>query len=1336
MPLKRLELCDFKSYRGEQVIDFGPSYFTCIIGPNGSGKSNLMDAISFVLGVKSNQLRSNILKDLIYRGREAAQGQEGDLGGGGDGNGGGTGARKPKATKKKDAKEAKTRKRKQREDDPDASDEDEEMDDDDGDDDGEEEEEGADEDEESEEEEREAGATRTGENDAKTAWVMAVYEDADAKEFKYKRSINSKGTSTYSLNGRTVTHTTYNQSLEKHNILVKAKNFLVFQGDVEAVAQQNPKELSRLIDQISGSLDYAEEYNTAKATQERITETATLNYSKKRGITSEARHYREQKEEVTRWETLREEREELIVQHTLWRLFHIKGEIDVCQAKIDEAEDRMKGLKRDQTAQERKTQAAKQAQAKAALELKKHQAEIKQAERALEEKKPNLLTIETQIEHSKKKISTSEKLIKDVERDEARQDTTVRNLQKDLDDTRKASDAATERQREAARRKGTALSADDLDEYRKLKASASSQAVEERKELEARKRELKKLRDTLNTAKENLAATETQQSKLQDEVSILQERQTSLEAQAEDARRNMQQKRTDLDQIQRDVSRINRLETEANERLQEALNQLLAAGVHKRENDSKAKLRETVSSLKRIFPGVHGRLADLCQPTENRFQIAIGTVLGRNNDAIVVDMEETGIACIEYMRNQRAGQATFIPLDTIQVKPINDKLRSLGLGSRLAIDVIKYDPTLERAFQHACGSALVCDTMDIAKDRAYNKGVQVKTVTLQGSILHKSGLITGGQVPRQDRETFAEQDIQALQKTRDAMLNQLSEHAKRKPKASDIARLENELREAEANHRVLSDQLTAANQRLDSARRELNHANESIGRQRKDVNKAQDAVNNQNAKVEELASQVNAVDDGIFVDFCRRIRVANIREYENEQLKVAQEQNDALLKFRSQIARLEHQLKFETAQLDGTRERLQRLRATVERERQNLDEKLQADLANLQNEIEEAEGEIEELHSRLEDFESDLNDKNAAFDAARKALNRATRALDEVSKDVSGWKDEIESLSSERYSIYRKCRLEDINIPLTKRSRGTLKDVPITEDKDDNDMDVDEGETPLRLRDFDIEVDFDDLEEEERTNGNPEHGQDIEERIANIAAEIEKMAPNLKSRQKLNDVEARLREVEREGGDIREQTKAARDAFLAVKKRRCDLFNKAFNHIAERIDEVYKELTKGKASPIGGVAYLSLEDSEEPYLSGIKYHAMPPMKRFRDMDQLSGGEKTMAALALLFAIHSYQPSPFFVLDEVDAALDNTNVGRIANYIRQHSSAAFQFIVISLKNSLFVSLSQLLQLRFTECTKRLSLYCSYEQSDCLVGVHRNQDVNSSKTLTLDLRQYAE
>lgn len=132
-----------------------------------------------------------------------------------------------------------------------------------------------------------------------------------------------------------------------------------------------------------------------------------------------------------------------------------------------------------------------------------------------------------------------------------------------------------------------------------------------------------------------------------------------------------------------------------------------------------------------------------------------------------------------------------------------------------------------------------------------------------------------------------------------------------------------------------------------------------------------------------------------------------------------------------------------------------------------------------------------------------------------------------------------------------------------------------------------------------------------------------------------------------------------------------------------------------------------KASLTYKCRYLDTEDPDEPYLAGLKYHAMPPLKRFRDMEHLSGGEKTMAALALLFAVHSYQPSPFFVLDEVDAALDNANVAKLVGYIRRNAGPSMQFIVISLKPGFF------------------------EGSETLVGVMRDQAANSSKTLTLDV-----
>jgi structural maintenance of chromosome 1 len=133
------------------------------------------------------------------------------------------------------------------------------------------------------------------------------------------------------------------------------------------------------------------------------------------------------------------------------------------------------------------------------------------------------------------------------------------------------------------------------------------------------------------------------------------------------------------------------------------------------------------------------------------------------------------------MRNQRAGQATFIPLDTIQVKPINDKFRAFAKGARLAVDVIQYEPVMERAIHHACGNALVCDTMEVARYVCYEKGQEVKgarslcrcvacqkaltcrlwvAVTLEGTIIHKSGLITGGRSARDSGKKWEEKDIQ------------------------------------------------------------------------------------------------------------------------------------------------------------------------------------------------------------------------------------------------------------------------------------------------------------------------------------------------------------------------------------------------------------------------------------------------------------------------------------------------------------------------------------------------------------------------------------------------
>ncbi|KAI0726494.1 cohesin complex subunit psm1 [Fomitopsis betulina] len=1257
MPLLRIEVCDFKSYRGHQTI--GPfTNFTSVIGPNGAGKSNLMDAISFVLGVKSAQLRSSQLKDLVYRGRRLARSEEGE------------------------------------EDQP--------------------------EDDEDEEE---------GEGTAKKAWVLAVFQDENNKEWRFQRTITTTGASEYKLNNQVVTYSAYNAALVSHNILVKAKNFLVFQGDVEAVASQSPKELARLIDQISGSLELAGEYEKAKDAQERATENATFNFTKRRGIAGEIKQYREQKTEAERFEALCQEKDELVLRRILLKLYHIEQELQENVEAIRNQNRTLAGLRDEQRKHEQELQAARAEQARARSGVMQKEKRIKKAEKTLEGKKPDLVQVEAQIQHSQRRRDNAVKEREKAEQAAEKQREQLRVLRADLERVKKAADDAMEAQRRATQH-NLSLSEESLEEYRSLKAQAAVLAVEERQSYETLKRDERTSARTLAQLKERLEAQQEKAQKLRSDRDVQTEKRQELEEKINELKDGLELAKAELEKQQSERTRIANLEKEINEKLVDVHNKLLQAGVDQKESEREAKMKETLSNLQRIFPGVRGRVVDLCKPTQRKYETAVSVVLGRNIDAVVVDEEKTAIECIEYMRIQRAGQATFIPLDTIQVKPTNDKFRSFAKGARLAIDVIQFDPAVERAMHHACGNALVCDTYDIAAYVCYEKKQDVKAVTLEGTIIHKTGMITGGRSTHANGRKWEEKDVQGLQRVRDNLLGELRELNKSKPRGKADDNIETEINRLESALTVARDDLNACILRLDGIKDELKHVEREIRRIEPELRKAQKDYDKLKEKIDELASVINEAEDEIFADFCQSIGVENIREYEERQLKVATAESEARLQYEKQIARLSHQSKFIEEQLQTTEQRVQTIDNMITTEADNI-ARYNASQETIQNEIREAEEAINELQDELKELSEDLEEKTKVVEQVKRTTLKSSKALDQALKEIATRNDEIEKLGLERSSIYRKCRLDEIRLPLFE---GNLKNVPMEENlRDEVAMDVDEDEegsqSVKRIPDYGIEVNFDGLENEDKEvrvtyhprgvvtgtrvqDGSAEALAEIDSQISKVNSEIEHLAPNMKAMDRLDDVEAKLMETEKDAEKARKDSKSARDHFNDVKRRRCDLFNKAYNHISEHIDQVYKDLTKGKAAPMGGVAYLSLEDSEEPYNAGIKYHAMPPMKRFRDMDQLSGGEKTIAALALLFAIHSYQPSPFFVLDEVDAALDNTNVAKIANYIRSHASETFQFIVISLKGSL------------------------YERSNSLVGIYRDQDVNSSRTLTLDLTQYDE
>eukprot|EP00808_Paulinella_micropora_P003331 g31619.t1 len=219
---------------------------------------------------------------------------------------------------------------------------------------------------------------------------------------------------------------------------------------------------------------------------------------------------------------------------------------------------------------------------------------------------------------------------------------------------------------------------------------------------------------------------------------------------------------------------------------------------------------------------------------------------------------------------------------------------------------------------------------------------------------------------------------------------------------------------------------------------------------------------------------------------------------------------------------------------------------------------------------------------------------------------------------------------------------------------------------------------------------------------------DYEKKIHDLNEDISKEAPNLKADEHLSEVKDRLEKQRQEWEERKKASKEAQNEFEKVKQERTKLFLDCFEHVSKNINKIYSDLTQSAEFELGGTASMYLVNTEEPFLDGIRFSAQPPAKGFVEISELSGGEKTVAALALLFAVHSFRPAPFFVLDEVDAALDKRNVSQVSNYIRLRAVRdKLQCIVISLKDDFFT------------------------KADALVGIYRDLEEQHSGTLTLNL-----
>ncbi|MCP9258845.1 Structural maintenance of chromosomes protein 1A [Dirofilaria immitis] len=1089
--------------------------------------------------------------------------------------------------------------------------------------------------------------------------VTMNYEDDDG---------NMRALHEYRVDGKTVTPQQYGHALEEINVFMKAKNFLVYQGQVEQVAMKNPRELTQMFEEISRSCEFQADYDRLKTELAKAEEEAAFNLNKRRGIALEKREAKLEKDEAEKYQMLKEELEAKQRQVYLLQLFYAEKMADEttsdwkpeCDAAVT----------------------AKQHEHKKVLkEVHKLENNTSGKEKEVMTQKPRYVAAKQGVVHVKAKLEMANKAHSNAQRAAEAHETNVVTLKNQLRKKQECeAKLATESQELAMQ-----LSDAQVNEYYGLKGEAT-------KRCGVIDMELNKLLQEQETEKNNLQFEQRRLTHANDRVKNKEQEIERISRQGEQLSENIVSQNNLIQDEKKNLQNLEVQVRESKERLEKVTSelnnvsrQLSEAHGDTAESERNRKRNETIENLKRIFPDrVYGRLVDLCQPSHRRFQIAITKVLAKNMMSIVCDTDETARESIIYLKEQRLAPETFLPLSILDVHPVKEKLRELTepRGVKLVFDVIQCNnPIARKALQFACGNALVCETPDDAKYLAYGSASdRYKAVALDGTLFERSGIISGGgQELRQRAKKWDENAIRKLKENRVKLQDELQQlHRTRKKeldvemKRNQLIHLENRLKNTRNEHTKITSQT------LKKLEQDLETLNSELSLIQPRIDEIEQRMAERIVQIEKLQRKRNIITDEVFHEFCQRINIKDIRQYEQREMRFHEEMQDQLKKFDNELDRLRNELDY------------------LKSEDKRLKEKQEAEkVKRLTKEIEGLKKKEEEEHKTLKKLESELEqmkmaivskkalveDSDAEISVLKKTAQQAAREVAAAEKTAAALEQIISRRRHQRHSLLHQCKMNGIKLPLL---RGSLADIEIddaipsstasasvsdSQQLSHEQMDreaqiqVDYRTFPVNLREFD-----NDEEVKKALDKLNKEVSDSQAKISRISA------PNMKAK------ESKEKEAE-----------TTEECELARKKH--GKFKLSRNESAQ--------------------AFLGEENMEEPYLEGIAYNCVAPGKRFRPMDNLSGGEKTVAALALLFAIHARSPSPFFILDEVDAALDNTNIGKVANFICERAHVDMQLIVISLKEEF------------------------YNKADAIIGIYPHpSSYTVSGMLTLDLTPYKQ
>lgn len=637
-----------------------------------------------------------------------------------------------------------------------------------------------------------------------------------------------------------------------------------------------------------------------------------------------------------------------------------------------------------------------------------------------------------------------------------------------------------------------------------------------------------------------------------------------------------------------------------------------------------------VMELKENKKGIIGVIADIIK-VDKKYEVAIETALGGNIQNIVTDTETTAKETIEYLKKNKFGRATFLPLSSMSNKTnfnAPDALEEKGVIG-LASDLIDIKKEYEGVAKYLLGRVMVVDTIDhaITIERKYRYSVRI--VTLDGEYLNVGGSISGGAFKNNSNLLGRRREIEEIEKTLISLKKEKEE-------------LDRKLVDNRSEISVISEE----------------EAKISKGLQEQMIIKNTIEVN---------LKQANDRKDSIMLEYQSYTRENDSMQAEISDInKSNSELNNELSGTEDRNTFLEKEVSAKTKQLNEMKEKVAAKLSSME--------EINIDIANYKQKhefiiekIEKAEKVIQTLSDELNNIKNNSEENNQEISARLEAIENLTmeteksrELIKQLNKEIDEARQEKESQSREHKEFFEKReQLSEKISTLDKEVYRLSSQKEALEEKSENKEAYMWNEYEITYR-------------KAAEMKNPEIGNksEIKDNITNIRREMKALGEvNVNSIEQFKEINERYLFMKEQHADLIEAKenllKIIDELEVGMRKQ----FKEKFEEIKIQFDKVFKELFGG------GKGTIELTDADDILDAGINIISQPPGKKLQNMMQLSGGEKALTAISLLFAIQNLKPSPFCLLDEIEAALDGSNVIRFAEYLHKLTENT-QFIVIT------------------------------------------------------------